>query len=338
MNADLNHQMIAEVQKGGQAYVRNLAMAEAAVLNGQFNVAKVLRASAHTQRVLATQAARLLAAGWDAVNVLEIILTELEEGTTTEVLAVAPDFDRATQARLKQFIVVRERLRDVIRRSLTSLSENDDVLEGDVPQSLWGCYGCGYIAEVELPDACPICGALGVEIEWFGPFYSKTLEHLGQLTPPEISATLDAVPGRVASMIAEVGDDELRRKPSEGEWCVKEIIGHMIETDRLFSLRVKVMLEEQGIPVIPRPAPPWKLHEGKGYEELSATKLLERLQQARSESLVLVRGLTPQQWIRQGTLSGATTSVLDLGSWLANHDRGHMAQIRRLTETGMHES
>ena len=95
MNSDLKQQMLTEVRKGGQAYVRNLAMAEAAVLNGQFNVAKVLRASAHTQRILATQAARLLAASWDAVNVLEIILTELEEGTTIEVLTAAPDFDSA---------------------------------------------------------------------------------------------------------------------------------------------------------------------------------------------------------------------------------------------------
>jgi len=335
MNSDLNHQMIAEVQRGGRAYARNLAMAEAAVINGQFNVAKILRASAHTQRILATQAARFLAADWDAVNLLQIILTELEEGTTAEVFTALPDSDRATEAMLQQFTSVRERLQDVIRRSLASLSGNYDVLESDVPQSLWGCYGCGYIAEGDRPDACPICGALGVEFEWFGPFYSKTSEHLGQLTPAEISATLDAIPGQVAGIISEVGDDALRRKPSESEWCVKEIIGHMIETDRLFSQRVRVILEEQGIPVIPRSAPPWKLHEGKGYEELSAGDLLERLRQARSESLEIVCRLTPQQWIRQGTLSGTTTSVLDLGSWLANHDRGHTAQIRQLCEDRM---
>ena len=134
----------------------------------------------------------------------------------------------------------------------------------------------------------------------------------------------------MALVISKVSDDVLRRKPSEEEWCVKEIVGHILETDLLFVQRVRVILEGQDVPAIPRSAPPWKLHEGKGYEELPVDELLERLRHARSTSLELVRGLKPEQWMRQGTLLGTTTSVLDLGSWLTNHDRGHVAQIRRL--------
>lgn len=332
MNSDLKRRLIAQVQKGGHAYVRNLAAAEAAVLNGQFNVAKVLRASAHAQRILAMEAARLLAVDFDAANLLRTILMELHGEPTPEVFIPAIDLDGTTQAKLKRFTRIREGLRDVIRRSVSSLIANPDVLESDVHQSLWGCYGCGYVAEGDRPDSCPVCGALGVEFEWFGPFYAKTPEHLGQLIPAEISARLEAIPDQVADAISKTSDDELRRKPSKAEWCVKEIIGHIIETDLLFSQRVRVVLEGQGIPVIPRSAPPWKLHEGKGYERLSAGELLERLRKARSASLELVCGLKPEHWIRQGMLMGTANSVLDLGSWLANHDRGHLAQIRQLCE------
>lgn len=328
MNSELRHHLIAEAQKGGHAYVRNLVAAEAAVLNGQFNVAKVLRASAHTQRILAMEAARLLAGDLDPAELLQRILTENE--SAPEVYTTAPDVDSAVEAKLAQFTTVRERLKDIVRRSLASLSANKDVMESDVSQFLWGCYGCGYIAESDHPDSCPVCGALGVEFEWFGPFYASTPEHLGQLTPAEIVATLETIPDQVAVAISKVSDDALRRKPSEEEWCVKEIVGHILETDLLFVQRVRAILEGQGVPAIPRSAPPWRLHEGKGYEELSVDELLERLRQARSASLELVRGLKPEQWTRQGTLLGTTTSVLDLGSWLTNHDRGHVAQIRRL--------
>jgi len=58
MNTQLRESLIAQVQKGGYAYVRNLVAAEAAILRGQFNVAKVLRAAAHAHRVLAMEAAR----------------------------------------------------------------------------------------------------------------------------------------------------------------------------------------------------------------------------------------------------------------------------------------
>ena len=104
----------------------------------------------------------------------------------------------------------------------------------------------------------------------------------------------------------------------------------MLETDLLFARRVTTLLREQGVPNLDTPVPPWKLQEGKGYEELPLSELLRRLREARSMSLDLVRGLRPEDWARRGTVRGASTSLLDLGTWLANHDRGHLAQIQDL--------
>ena len=203
-------------------------------------------------------------------------------------------------------------------------------MESDVSQFLWGCYNCGYVAEGNRPDACPVCGALGVEFQFFGPFYSATPEHLGQLTPVEILRLMEAAPRQVAELIEDVTDEVLSHKPSEEEWSVNEIIGHMLETDAQFVRRVRVILEGQGIPDISMPIPPWKLHEGKGYDKMSRDEILERFMQNRSASLALVRELTPAQWTRRGDNGGVGTSVLDLGTWLAHHDQGHTAQIKRL--------
>ena len=75
-------------------------------------------------------------------------------------------------------VSVRSRLRAILQRSVASLGHHPDILESDVAQHLWGCYGCGTIAEGERLDACAVCGALSPEFEWFGPFYSATPEHL----------------------------------------------------------------------------------------------------------------------------------------------------------------
>lgn len=330
MNPELAHHWVAEVQKGGNAYVRNLAAAEAAVVNGQFNLAKVLRACAHTQRLLAMEIARLFAGDFDPIDLFQRILSELEDEIATQINTAEPEADSAVKSKMAQFSTVQKALIDIVHRSIESLRVNQDVMESDVPQFMWGCYGCGYIAQGDRPDACPVCGALGVEFEWFGPFYASTPEHLGQLSPTEIMAILETVPDQVSAAVSKVSDEVLSRKPSPEEWNVKEIVGHILETDQLFVQRVRVILEGQGIPTIPRSAPPWKLHEGKGYEVSPIDKLIERLRQVRSASLEVVGGLKSEQWMRQGTLLGTTTSVLDLGSWLTNHDRGHVAQILRL--------
>jgi hypothetical protein len=275
-------------------------------------------------------AARLMAGKTDKANLLEIISEEIKNHKSSNIFNALSVEQSEYQDKLKQFKVVREKLTEVLDKSLDSLKSNDDVQESDVHQFIWGCYGCGYLVEGAPPDACNVCGALGVEFEWFGPFYAATPEHLGQLTPQEMIEVLESIPKQISDAISGVDDEVLSKKPSEEEWCIKEIVGHIIETDKLFVMRVETVLKAQGVPEIPRTTPPWKLHEGKGYESLSADELISRLKETRALSLKLVNDLKNEEWMRQGTLMGTANSILDLGSWLTNHDRGHLAQIKKL--------
>jgi rubrerythrin len=307
--------LAAELTRGGQAYVRNLALAEAAVVRGQFNLAKVLRALAHTQRVQALIAARCLAVAQDPGAALDTIAAEL---------AVAPPMALGAEA-----VAVRERAQDIVRRAQTDLADCHDVSETEIAQLLWGCYGCGFLVEGDQPDVCPVCGALAVEFAAFEPFYSRTPEHLGQLQPAEILAILRAGPERVAAAFAGLDETQLRTKPSPEEWSPKEIAGHLLEVERLFVRRVRAVLTEQPPAVLDTPVPPWKLHEGLGYEDMSVIELLARFREMRAGTIALVEGLRSEDWRRAGTIGGAAVTLLDLGTWLANHDRGHLAQLQR---------
>ncbi len=175
--------LITQIQLGAVAYVRNLSVAEDAIQKGQFNIAKILRAAAHSQRILAMGAARLMAGKTDKTNLLEVISKELTNFDSSNIFEALSEDQSEYQKTLKQFNVVREKLTEILDRSLNSLKSNYDVQDSDVNQFIWGCYSCGYLVEGDHPDACQVCGALGVEFEWFGPFYAATPEHLGQLSP-----------------------------------------------------------------------------------------------------------------------------------------------------------
>jgi rubrerythrin len=315
MSSQTPEALAAEVTRGGQASVRNLALAEAAVVRGQFNLAKVLRALAHAQRVQALLAARRLAEVQDLDMALDTIAAEV---------AVAPPVALGANA-----VAVRERALDIVRRSQTSLATHSDVSETAIAQLLWGCYGCGWLIEGDRPDACPVCGALAVEFEAFEPFYSRTAEHLGQLPPSEILAILQGGPERVAAAFASLDETQLRTKPSPEEWSPKEIVGHLLEVERLFVRRVQAVLASEPPAMLDSPVPPWKLHIGVGYEDMPALELLVRFRKTREDTVALVAELQPADWGRTGTVGGTAVTVVDLGTWLANHDRGHLAQLER---------
>lgn len=328
LSTELRASLMQELDRGSVAYVRNLAAAEQAVQRGQFNVAKVLRAAAYAQRTTAFNAARILErdVAHDPNDLLTTILAEQQPviGLTSTSLPVGPATAREMLDRTQ---VVQDRVATLMQRSLDSLAAHPDVLERDVPIILFSCLVCGNPIEGSSPQQCDVCGAIRPEFEIIGPYYGITHERLGRLNPQEVIATLVPGPAQLAALIADVDDALLRRKPTEPEWSIKEIVAHMIETDYMCLVETQVILTQ---------APysndkfPWETHLGKEYEELPAAILIEKMTNARAATLDLFRSLAPADWSKKYFFGIYTVSVLDMGIWHANHDVGHLAQVRRL--------
>jgi uncharacterized damage-inducible protein DinB len=296
------------IERAGGAYIRNMAAVEAAVLRGQFNVAKVLRAAAHAQRALALDDARRIYGDVEPSTLLRSIADELRESTTAGHAGV-----------------IASSFMGIVERALASLKGNPDILETHVAQSLWGCRICGFIAEGDQPDSCQVCGALAPEFEWFGPFFGGTAR-IGTLLPRETVNILESIQAGVTDAFERVSESDAGRKPSAAEWSAKETLAHMLETDRLFATRVRFILDSSQSGPIPRPMPPWKLHEGKGYESWPTAELTRLYREVRAETLTLVRGLAESDWAK----GKSGTTLTELGTWLAQHEIGHMQQLRRL--------
>ena len=315
------------VSESATAAVHCLAAAERAVLDGRFNLAKVLRASAHSARLTALSAARSLAQGTQPATELASTLALLErQSLNGEKASTLLAEDQATGAIPGPALS----LEDVLRRALASLDSNRDVLESDVAQSLWGCQVCGALVEGRRPEACANCGALPFEFEWFGPFYAGTFERLGRRSPTEIARILQESPLRLASLLDGVDEARLARRPSADEWCMKEIAGHLLDVTELFSWRVRTIQGASTPPSLEATLPPWRLLEGKRYPEVAPALIIEGFRGATREALELVEGFRVEDWGRYGLMRDRVTTVLDLGTWLANHNIAHFAQIEAL--------
>lgn len=330
MDERLAGKLSEAIDRDSRAAIACLVAAERAVEEGRFNVAKVLRAAAHTARVRAMNFQRLLVAGGSPIAALEAERERqrAERGALDFVFTLVP----RSEHRIRETVEAAAPLAVILDRALESLRTHRDVMESDVAQSLWGCHECGHIAEGDLPDSCPRCGALGAEFEWFGPFYAATAERLGRRRPEEVVRILQQSTGQLARAFERVAEEVLAHRPSPTEWCMKEIAGHMLDVTELFSRRVQALREPGSLPSLDTPIPPWKLLEGKGYPETPGQEIIDRFCRSTEEALSLLQQLHGKDWARQGVIRGRTTNVLDLGTWLANHNVAHLKQIEALRD------
>jgi hypothetical protein len=115
--------------------------------------------------------------------------------------------------------------------------------------------------------------------------------------------------------------------PAPGEWCVKEVIGHLIEADRRgFSGRIRVMLEA------PEPAlQAWDqdaVARTRRDCERDVRDLLREFAALREEGIALTRRLGPDDLVRGGDHPAVGhVRVGDLLHEWVHHDRNHLKQI-----------
>src|SRR5919108_3703361 len=63
------------------------------------------------------------------------------------------------------------------------------------------------------------------------------------LTPVEVAAALEAAMATLRAELGALPERVLAWHPAAGEWCVKEVLGHLVEAERRgFAGRIRILL------------------------------------------------------------------------------------------------
>lgn len=152
-------------------------------------------------------------------------------------------------------------------------------------------------------------------------------ESSATLTTQQVAALLRSAAQTIRAEAEALGQDGLRWHSAPGEWCINEVIGHILEAERRgFAGRIRQILEQPG-----RRLETWDQVEVARQRrdcERDSIQLVRELEATREESARLVESLTPEQF----ELSGEHPQVgelriVDLLHEWSHHDRNHVKQI-----------
>jgi hypothetical protein len=159
----------------------------------------------------------------------------------------------------------------------------------------------------------------------FEAYRDELLALLGDDDPIEVLAH---TPGIIDERLAGFDDETLERRPREGAWSVKEILGHLGDSEWVYGYRMRMMLSHDAPEIAGYDQD--IMVAGLAHNERPAFMLLEGLRRLRGLNIDLYLRTRGPAWERYGIHSERGRESVDLSvRLLAGHDRVHMRQIER---------
>ena len=148
-----------------------------------------------------------------------------------------------------------------------------------------------------------------------------------RVDPHVVGRLLGAATAMLRAELTALPASVLSWHPAPGEWCVKEVLGHLIEVERRgFAGRIRLILE-QTEPALERWDPDAVARARRDCDR-DVAGLLDELEAMRKDSVALANGLRDGDLGRGGQhpVVGHLTVGDLLHEWV-HHDRNHLRQI-----------
>ena len=127
------------------------------------------------------------------------------------------------------------------------------------------------------------------------------------------------------ALLNSVSEESAGRAYAPGKWTLKEVIGHMSDTERVMSYRMLAMARNEGTPL---QGMDQDLYVASAkFNQFSWARLQTGLETVRSATLSLLSTIDGEAWIRQGTVWNVPVSTRALAYIISGHELHHLQVI-----------
>jgi DinB superfamily len=156
--------------------------------------------------------------------------------------------------------------------------------------------------------------------EYYGRYVGLVpADDIVQILAEQIRQTLDTI-GEL-----EINADE---PYAPGKWNLKQVLGHLIDTERIFSYRA-LSFARGDASALPGMEPD-DFQNNSGANKRSLEDLFMELTFLRQANVLMFEALPEEAWLRHGTASGYPVTVRALAHMIAGHELHHVKILESL--------
>jgi len=156
----------------------------------------------------------------------------------------------------------------------------------------------------------------------YHPYYAL---YVDRVPDGDIVAHLERQLADTLALIEPLTPAQANFRPKPDDWHVTQVIGHLADSERVFSYRALRFARNDltPLPGIDQDV----LMAGSAFDRRPLADVLAEFASARRATISLFASLEPEAWLRRGSADGNPASVRALAYMTAGHELHHIADF-----------
>jgi uncharacterized damage-inducible protein DinB len=157
----------------------------------------------------------------------------------------------------------------------------------------------------------------------YAPYYER---YISKVPPGDLVKQLEDQRRETQQLLGGLPDAKALHRYAPGKWSVKEVVGHVTDTERVFCYRALRFARGDEQPLLGFDEKAW-VPAGR-FDARPLDDLAAELDAVRRATIALFRGLDAEALARRGTANNNPVTVRALAWIIAGHERHHLAILR----------
>jgi hypothetical protein len=158
----------------------------------------------------------------------------------------------------------------------------------------------------------------------YAPYHVK---YISLVPEGDIIATLGRQLEELLSLLRGLPDDRAVLRQPPYTWSIKEVVGHVVDAERVFAYRAMRFARNDATPL-----PGFEQDDyvrSANFDAVPLANLVSEWEHVRRANICFFRNLDPDAWLRHGRASDNNVSVRALAYIMAGHERHHTEILRK---------
>ena len=156
----------------------------------------------------------------------------------------------------------------------------------------------------------------------YGEFYARYIRLSNNV--PLIDQLLSNAT-ELNQLFSGLSNEDALYKYDTGKWTMKEVLGHLIDTERIFSYRALCLARGESKPLPGFDQDLYMQHVD--FNQQSLNQLIDQYETNRQSTISLYSNFTDKELMARGTISNTEFTVRATGYVIAGHELHHLNRM-----------